>query len=1110
MDEQRTVAGAKSAMRIQAFLIADVRGYTRFTHERGDEAAAALAAKFARIARETVSEGGGEVIELRGDEALGVFASARAAVVVALKLRDRLEAESVDDPELPLRSGIGLDAGEAVPLESGFRGGALNLAGRLCARARPGEILASKEITHLAGRVDGVRYLDGGRVRFKNFPDPVEVVRIVADRSVPGEPQRPISRSGERSASPQTDQGALPAMYGREEEIDRIEALLDAARQGISGALLIRGDLGTGKTSLLRFAAREASDMRCVETAGVESESEFAFAGLHAVLTPLRAHLDGIPDDHADALRGAMELRDPAGAGRLYLGAAMLSLLGAAAADQPLLCIVDDAHWLDPASADALRFTARRLEAEAVVLLFAAQDDAAHRFNSDGLESIAIGGLDEPAALQLVSDRLGGRVAPAVAAWLVKATGGNPRALLEAPLLLSEPQLAGSELIVGPLPVGDMHERAILRRLEPLSDAAGHALLVASAADTHTMRVVAQTDETITDGLEECEELGLVELGGGHLIFPDPLVRSAAYQAASASARRSAHADLARALEGDELARERRAWHLAASAVEPDEAIASELVAAAVSVQDRRGHAAAAELFDAAATLSPVRASRDHRRFLAARAWWHAGRPELTDRGLVEVEVTDDPLLLADARLLRGRMTLAARPDERAALALVAGADEVEPVDATRAALMLAAASEALPGEDGDQAADRAVKLSNGVGGKTEVVARLAAARRAAAVQGAADHLARIEEIFIADRSTTNDPEVILALAAGLPAPLPEYEEVLRRLTRGSIESARLHSVVALPHALLRAGRLDLTEGRWDDASIAFDESLRLFDETGQSSFAPVARAEMAFLEALRGRKQACLDHLNRLREDATDEAAVSASEGAVLGALELGSARSDEAVGHLERWAHDREGSLLPARWTPVDLVEATVRSSDRTAAVRHSKELGVSIEETLRAWIDALLASKPKSPAGYARAMEAADPSGDRPFFRARIRLNLGEQLRRQGLRVEAREHVREAIDTFDRLGASGWAERARQELRASGETARKRTPETLDSLTPQELQVARIVADGATYKEAAATLFLSPKTIEFHLAKVYRKLGISSRRELTNRLKETTDFT
>ncbi len=270
----------------------------------------------------------------------------------------------------------------------------------------------------------------------------------------------------------------------------------------------------------------------------------------------------------------------------------------------------------------------------------------------------------------------------------------------------------------------------------------------------------------------------------------------------------------------------------------------------------------------------------------------------------------------------------------------------------------------------------------------------------------------------------------------------------------------------------------------------------------------PIARAEMAFLDAIRGRKQACLDHLKRLREDAVDEAAVSTTEGACLGALELGSARSDEAVGHLERWAYDRGRSLLPARWTMVDAVEATVRASDWAAAARHAKELGDSIDGTLPAWIDALLSSKPKRSVGYVRALEAADPGGDRPFFRARIRLNLGEQLRRQGHRIEAREHLREAIDTFDRLGASGWAERARQELRASGETARKRTPETLDSLTPQELQVARIVADGATYKEAAATLFLSPKTIEFHLAKVYRKLGISSKRELANRLKETTD--
>ena len=778
MDEQTTVADGTSPVRIQAFLIADVRGYTRFTHEHGDEAAAALAAKFARIARETVGEGGGEVIELRGDEALGVFASARDAVVVALTLRDRLEAESVDDPELPLRSGIGLDAGEAVPVERGYRGAALNLAARLCARAGPGEILASQEITHLAGRVEGVRYVDEGRARLKNLPGAVEVVRVVRERTSAAE-SAPPSRSGAREVR-SGEPGAV-SLYGRDDEIARIGALLEAAHQGVSSAVLIRGSLGTGKTSLLQHAAAGAVDIRRIEVAAVESESEFAYAGLHALMNPLRAHLDDISEDHAKALRGALALDEAVVAGRLYIGAAMLALLGAAATERPLLCTLDDAHWLDPASGDALRFAARRLEAEGVVLLFAARDVSTRPFRTDGLASIELRGLSEPEALSLLEERFGSAISPPVAASLARATGGNPRALVEAPLLLSERQLAGTEPIVGPLPVSEVHERAIERLLDPLSDAAERALLVAAAADTHTMRVVSQTDGSIADGLEECEEAGLVELGGGHLLFPDPLVRSAAYQSASPAARRAAHAALARALEGDHSARERRAWHLAASTVGPDESVAAELLAAAISVQDRRGHAAAAALFEDAARLSPNRAARDHRLYLAARAWWHAGNPGLAEGALAQLEATDDPLLLADVRLLRGRKELAAGADERLGHALVDAANEVELIDANRAASLLAAAVDALPDAVAAAHAARAVELSNAAGGKTEVVARLAAARHAATPKETTKHLKRVEEILANDRSTATDPEVIVALASGLPEAIPEIEDLVRR-----------------------------------------------------------------------------------------------------------------------------------------------------------------------------------------------------------------------------------------------------------------------------------------------------------------------------------------
>ena len=896
-------------------------------------------------------------------------------------------------------------------------------------------------------------------------------------------------------------------LLGRAAEMDTIRRLLDAAREGTSGATVIRGDLGTGKTSLLRFASDEAVDMRRLEVAGVESESEFAYAGLHSLIGPLQTHLTDVSDEHAKVLRGALALDEEAGAGRMYIGAAMLALLGAATAEQPLLCTIDDAHWLDPASADALRFAARRLDAEGVVLLFAAQEGSSETFSKDGLAEIELRGLDDQDSRALLEEHYAGRLSPQVTDSLVKATGGNPRALIEAPLLLSDRQVTGTEPIVGPLPVSEVHGRAIERRLEPLSASAERALVIAAAADTHTMRVVSQTDESIGEGLEECERLGLVRLGAGQLIFPDPLVRSAAYQAATPAARRAAHAALARVLDGDSTARERRAWHLAAATVGPDDDVARELVSVATSVQHRRGHAAAAALFENAARLSPTKAARDHRLYLAARAWWHAGDPQLALGSLEDVGSTDDPLLLADVRLLRAQIDLAGLPEAGVGRALVDAAKEVEPLDPLRAAAMHAVAERALPDAEAADAAARAVALSDGTGGRTEVAAHLAAAKRATSPEEAATHLESVETILAEERATSTDPEVILGLASGLPEATLGNEDLIRRLTEGSIETARRFSVVALPHALLRAGRLDVMEGRWVDASVRFEEALRLYDETGQGGFVPSVQAEAVYLDALRGREDACREGLRLLAQSMDDETATAtATEAAVLGTLELGLGRSMDAAEHLAAWDKNRGASLLPTRWTAIDYLEAVVRTSDAGLAVRLADELADEIEPSLRRWVKALISTGSKGSRDFTGAAEDADPVGVRPFLRARILLNAGERSRRDGLRVESREHLRGAEEIFERIGASGWAERVRGELVATGEKPRKRTAETMDSLTAQELQVARIVADGASNKEAAATLFLTTKTIEFHLGNIYRKVGVTSRRAMTKRLRET----
>ena len=883
-----------------------------------------------------------------------------------------------------VRSGIGLDAGEAVPVERGYRGAALNLAARLCARAGAGEILASQEITHLAGRVEGVRYVDEGRARLKSLPGAVEIVRIVREHTSPAESAQP-SRSGAREVRPGELSAGAASLYGRDVEIARIGALLESAHQGVSSALVIRGSLGTGKTSLLQHAAAGAVDIRRIEVAAVESESEFAYAGLHALINPLRAHLDDISEDHAKALRGALALDEAAVAGRLYIGAAMLALLGAAATERPLLCTLDDAHWLDPASGDALRFAARRLEAEGVVLLFAARDVSTQPFRTDGLASIELRGLREPEALRLLEERFGDAISPSVAASLARATGGNPRALVEAPLLLSERQLAGTEPIVGPLPVSEIHEQGDRTPAGPVVGRR-RTRLAGGCRRGHAHDACGFSDGRVDRGRPRGVRGGWARRARSPVISysPTPLVRSAAYQSASAAARRAAHAALARALEGiprrgsdapgtsphrrsDRMSRSRRN----SSPPRPWSRTGA-------GTQRRRRCSRTPPGFRRTALLGTIGCT-----------WRPApggmpAIPVLADRALTQAEATDDPLLLADLRLLRGRKELAAGADERTAHALVDAANEIELIDAKRAAALLSAAVDALPDAAAAAHAARAVDLSNGAGGKTEVVARLAAARRVATHMETTKHLERVEEILANDRSTATDPEVIFALASSLPEASLETEDLVRRLMADSIDIARRFSVVALPHALLRAGRLELIEGRWTDASVRFDEALRLFEETGQGRFVPPARAESAYLEALRGREETCRETL-RLLADSVGDDTLKATEGAVLGALELGLGRSMDAAGHLVAWAETREFSLLTPRWTPVDHVEALVRTSDREAASRAAEELAHDIDPTLRPWVDAMITAK-SDDSGDLHARARGSRSDRRPAIPAR----------------------------------------------------------------------------------------------------------------------------
>lgn len=866
--------------------------------------------------------------------------------------------------------------------------------------------------------------------------------------------------------------------------------MLEDATGGRSGALVIRGDAGIGKSTLLEYAVARAGDARIVRALGVETESEFAYSGLHELVRPLLPRLPELPPVQADALRGALALAEAQSAGRLYIGAATLSLLAAARDDGPLLCVVDDAHWLDEASAGALAFAARRLEAEGVVMLFAARGEA---YRTRGIPELRLEGLDAEAAVVLLDHAARVRVSPDVAEELVAATGGNPLALLELSRRLTGEQLQGAEPLPHPVPVDENLESAFAAQACSLSDEARRALVIAATADTRAMRVITRTGRTNPDAFEECEEAGLLAIEDGQITFRHPLVRSAVYQQATPAERRAAHRALSDGFAGDGKYAERRAWHSAAATMEPDEEVALRLERAASAASDRRGHVAAAAMFESAARLTPEDERRARRLYLAAYSAWLAGQGDRALRLLHDAESAEpDALLRADVAHLQSRIELRSTAAPGVVERLVAEAGRIESLDATRAGAMLATGAEASTGEVSLELARRAAALTAGGDDAAGLLANLVLARTLSEVgqtTEAHERLAHARATLAANRDLRHDPELILAAVETLAGVTPGDDALLGELLGEVTTAARAHAVVVLPRALLQSAWLDFEGGRWTDASLNFSEAARLAGEIGQGRERMAALAGNALLDALRGRMTEAKTAAAELR----DAAGAAAH---IIGLAELGGGETNAAIAHLEAAAADPTPSLLVRGVAAphLDLAEAYLRAGRREEATVAAAELRAGDAACARVLLE-----------GGAGFDEASEHAADRPFLFARVRLNLGEHLRREGSRREARKELRAALEVFEQLDAEPWSERARRELRASGASARRRQPSTVDELTAQELQIARMVGAGASQKEVAAKLYLSPKTIEYHLGKVYRKLGITSGRQLQLRLVE-----
>ena len=900
-------------------------------------------------------------------------------------------------------------------------------------------------------------------------------------------------------------------LHGRRDELERIDRLMRGARASQSSVLMLRGPAGIGKSALLEEARLSAADLQVLACHGTEAETRLPYAALDQLLRPVLDHADAIPDIQARALRCALGLEFGSRPEPFLVALAVLSVLAEAADARPLLCVVDDAQWLDEATADALLFVARRLEAEPIAMLFAAREEPDERLEAPGLAELRVGGLDDEAAHAIVERASGGALAPDVAEWLVDATEGNPLALVEFASALTQGQAAGVEPILGPLPISSHLERAFLERVWRLPPATQRLLLVAATDESGDLTTVLDAAARLgaaAEALDDAERAELIRVRGMMLELRHPLVRSAIYQGAPLSQRRAAHGALAAVLVGESRA-DRRAWHRAAASVDPEPAVVDELASAALRAQARGGYDAASLAYERAAALAGDESQRTRLLTAAAESAWLPGRvPRAVALLRRARSQTAEPAVRADADRLLGVIELTCGVPADSSQILSGAADAVAVSDPERALYLLSLSSW---GAAFARDSDAIVAIARSAE-RLEVADTPATRFLRSRLAGLRAHFTRDFDAA-AERFRTTLALVEDAAADGLPdrlgliSPVGFFlcdDRAVLDLHRRVAARAREDGMIALlTQALPWVALGDIWEGHWPSASASLAEGLELAHGTRQHQITAHLIAIQALLAAVRGEEERCRALAAESLELASARRLVHVSICATwaLAVLELGLGRPEAALTHAR---------ALPTTagidWDALDRIEAAVRAGET---------------ETATAWLEAFepWALSSRAPWGQAvalhcRALLCADPDeaerlftaalamherAARPFERARTELAFGEFLRRLRRRARARTYLRAALERFEALGGARWAERARGELRASGVTARRRDPSTLDELTPQEVHIAQLVAEGATNRDVAGQLFLSPRTIDFHLRNVYRKLGIASRVEL-----------
>jgi DNA-binding CsgD family transcriptional regulator len=913
-------------------------------------------------------------------------------------------------------------------------------------------------------------------------------------------------------------------LVGRGSERGVVDGALEDARRGRSRMLVFTGEPGIGKSALLEYAREAGADMRVLSVAGVESETELAYAGLHALLRPVLHLADRLPAHQAQALEAALALRPSDQHDRLAASAGTLTLLAEAATEQPLLVLVDDAHWLDRPSAQAISFAARRLGGEEIALLATVRLGEESTFETRGLTEHLVPPLEEADALALLEQRHGDTLRAPVARALVAATAGNALALVELPSLLTAGQLEGDEPLEEPLPVADGIRRAFAGRLSRLDEATRRSLLVAAAGVGEPVATVRAAAAELGGGpLESAEAAGLVTLDERGVAFSHPLLRAAVHGGAAPADRRAAHQALASAHEaaGDLDA---RAWHLAAAAEGPDEEIASALEAAGERAVERGGYASQARALERAAGLSSDDDGRARRLYAAARAaYWGGLIGHAVRLAQSALPLTADPLVRADLRHLLAVISdfhAGYRGDAITVEDLEREAAALQPVDAERAIGLLGVVLQRrrmrLEADEAVLVAERRLELAASIDGervirsKQDLVQALCLAGRAAEAGALQDE--------VLEARAREDKLPTYASQAAEPLLWLERHDELRGLLARSVERSRAEgNLLRLAFDLTNLGALEVREGRLDSAEAAAGEALLLAEHIGMDYLAACNQSALAAVAARRGREDDCLRfaaEADRLGRALGDELVVAEAAVAV-GLLALGGGRPEEAVARLEPVRDlTRSNGVREPRVVPFsgDLVEAYVRAGRIGDAETELDRLTGFADATDGRWARAVASRCAGLLAGEAEYADRFERSlsedGASPFERGRTLLAYGERLRRSNRRRDARPHLRAALEAFEAVGATPWRERAAAELRATGETVPVRGPRGRESLTPQELQIALLVAEGKTNREVGASIFLSPKTVEFHLTRVYRKLDIHSRAELIRLLARDAD--